>query len=713
MSAWNDKTNQQPPKPCNFWVGKSFVPVKPLDKLIRSEALVKYLGILVGLALCLQPAMAGKRRPATGVSHPPPNDGPAIAKILAFEEQRTVDQSLLNYLHHPSSRVRRAAILALGRISDRSAIGDLAALLNKRHYPDKAMVAFALGLFTDEVATTVLVQHLAMQKDPAILRQLYLSLGRQGSEKYVAAVTKPVREGGPITMIEPSCLALGMLWSKPSEDWKLPEGLFLQLARALSSRQPYSAACAFAASRYKGSDLLIPTKELIKNAQESGSTEIKSYIARVLGKSREKEAVETLLGWAVWSSDASLRIEATKALASHPYSEKMREVLAKNLLDRNSSVVVQALFSTAAQGTKAAELAPKVESLFAKNDSLWVRLHALRTLGEIDIPTAKKRMEEVFQNGPPTLLPAAISILAINSTPEDVKRIASYLQHDSPKLVVEMLDALSIRHEGDWPAEWTVALRKSVERGDPAISAAASQLVTRLQWKDFAPSLAIALSKLGQNDQIESKLAILSALGTVGGAAQVNALQIALADPQRTVAQAAADALKNITGQDFSQRVPANSRFPNSTFEMSELDHASRADVILKTNRGEIVLSMSPEAPLTALNFTRLVKKKFYDGLTFHRVIPHFVAQGGDPRGDGYGGSGYLVRDEFTQTAQTRATVGLATAGRDTGGSQFYINLGPNRHLDGRYTVFARVSRGMDVADKLEEGDRILTARVR
>jgi cyclophilin family peptidyl-prolyl cis-trans isomerase len=120
-------------------------------------------------------------------------------------------------------------------------------------------------------------------------------------------------------------------------------------------------------------------------------------------------------------------------------------------------------------------------------------------------------------------------------------------------------------------------------------------------------------------------------------------------------------------------------------------------------------MRMLPEAPLTAANFVGLVERGFYDGLDFHRVVPDFVAQGGDPRGDGYGGSEALVREEIG-ASHRRGTVGMATAGKDTGSSQFFINHGWNVHLDGAYTAFAEIVAGMDVADRLEIGDVIRAA---
>ncbi|MBY0371299.1 peptidylprolyl isomerase [bacterium] len=139
---------------------------------------------------------------------------------------------------------------------------------------------------------------------------------------------------------------------------------------------------------------------------------------------------------------------------------------------------------------------------------------------------------------------------------------------------------------------------------------------------------------------------------------------------------------------------------------------ATRARIEIQTTRGSLEFQMKEQAPLLAVQITRLARQGFYNGLTFHRVVPGFVAQGGDPRGDGFGGPGYLVRDEVSMLEHDRGTVALASGGKDTGGSQFFINLAPNHHLDGKYSVIAEVTRGMDIADKLEPGDKILSARV-
>ena len=118
------------------------------------------------------------------------------------------------------------------------------------------------------------------------------------------------------------------------------------------------------------------------------------------------------------------------------------------------------------------------------------------------------------------------------------------------------------------------------------------------------------------------------------------------------------------------------------------------------------------DAPLTVDNFITLARKGYFNGLAIHRVVPDFVVQDGDPRGDGEGGPGYTIRDEINQLPYLRGTVGMALAGRDTGGSQFFITHSPQPHLDSRYTVFGHVVSGMEVVDRIAVGDIVRTVRI-
>jgi cyclophilin family peptidyl-prolyl cis-trans isomerase len=135
---------------------------------------------------------------------------------------------------------------------------------------------------------------------------------------------------------------------------------------------------------------------------------------------------------------------------------------------------------------------------------------------------------------------------------------------------------------------------------------------------------------------------------------------------------------------------------------------------VLKTRVGEIELTLDGDAaPITVGNFVALAKKGYFDGIVFHRVVPNFVAQGGDPRGDGEGGPGYTIPCEATPRSYLRGTVGMALAGKDTGGSQFFLTLSRQPNLEGRYTAFGAVTKGLEAADALLESDVIEKVEIR
>jgi len=124
--------------------------------------------------------------------------------------------------------------------------------------------------------------------------------------------------------------------------------------------------------------------------------------------------------------------------------------------------------------------------------------------------------------------------------------------------------------------------------------------------------------------------------------------------------------------------------------------------VLLETTMGNITIELASDMPITAGNFETLVKKGFYDGTIFHRIIEGFMIQGGDPTGTGMGGPGYKIKDEFTSNNKNdRGTISMANAGPNTGGSQFFINLVNNNFLDTKHPVFGKVVEGMDVVDKI------------
>jgi peptidyl-prolyl cis-trans isomerase B (cyclophilin B) len=146
-----------------------------------------------------------------------------------------------------------------------------------------------------------------------------------------------------------------------------------------------------------------------------------------------------------------------------------------------------------------------------------------------------------------------------------------------------------------------------------------------------------------------------------------------------------------------------------------QIDPAKNYSVSIETDKGMIEIDLfASHAPNTVNNFVFLAREGFYDGVTFHRVIPNFMIQGGDPTGSGMGGPGYRFADEFDGNPNTHETgsLSMANAGPGTNGSQFFICHGPQPHLNGKHTVFGKVSVGQDIVDSIGQGDAMIKVTI-
>ena len=146
-----------------------------------------------------------------------------------------------------------------------------------------------------------------------------------------------------------------------------------------------------------------------------------------------------------------------------------------------------------------------------------------------------------------------------------------------------------------------------------------------------------------------------------------------------------------------------------------QIDADGNYSITMETNKGTIEIELfASAAPITVNNFVFLAREGYYDGVSFHRVIADFVIQGGDPTGSGAGGPGYRFEDEFDGNPHKheRGTLSMANAGPGTNGSQFFICHSPQPHLDGRHTVFGKVSDGLDIVDAIQQGDEMVTVTV-
>ena len=167
------------------------------------------------------------------------------------------------------------------------------------------------------------------------------------------------------------------------------------------------------------------------------------------------------------------------------------------------------------------------------------------------------------------------------------------------------------------------------------------------------------------------------------------------------------------TAAKTSAAIPTSTKSPYSSPPPMTIDKGKQYIVTLSTTYGNMVLLLFPiDAPQTVNSFVFLIRNKFYDDTIFHRVVPNFVVQGGDPTGTGQGGPGYNIPDEISSRKHVAGALSMANAGPNTNGSQFFICYGSQPSLDGHYSVFGQLTQGMDILNKIKQGDRLIKAAV-
>jgi cyclophilin family peptidyl-prolyl cis-trans isomerase len=218
------------------------------------------------------------------------------------------------------------------------------------------------------------------------------------------------------------------------------------------------------------------------------------------------------------------------------------------------------------------------------------------------------------------------------------------------------------------------------------------------------------LHSFSSRDNVEAIGTLLDAVGKFHDPKVIETIRPYLADSTLSVREKAAGLLQGLGVADAKEAAFA----PQECEQWKILRRYKKNPVaLIKTSRGAVRAELFlDEAPFTAESFIRLAEQGFYDGLTFHRVVPNFVVQGGDPLGDGTGGPPWTIRSEFSPLTFERGMLGIASSGKDTEGSQFFIMHSHHPHLDGRYTIFGKVLSGMDTVDELEIGDTIISISI-
>jgi cyclophilin family peptidyl-prolyl cis-trans isomerase len=252
-------------------------------------------------------------------------------------------------------------------------------------------------------------------------------------------------------------------------------------------------------------------------------------------------------------------------------------------------------------------------------------------------------------------------------------------------------------------------LATALEAADFAERGTAARLVGETKPDGAAALLSAAYTRGLSDTAYDARGGALEGLAALGGEAAIATIRTALNDREWPIRVRAATLLRGLGQTDVMPTLPAPVRQTAEFFASEALLHprySPRALIDTRYGRIEVQLDVVA-APVTSAIFVELARSGFFNGIKVHRLVPTFVIQAGDPRGDGEGGPGFTMRDELSPMPYLRGTVGMALAWADTGGSQWFITLSPQPHLDGRYAVFGRVVGGWDVLDQVSRWDVI------
>jgi cyclophilin family peptidyl-prolyl cis-trans isomerase/HEAT repeat protein len=341
-----------------------------------------------------------------------------------------------------------------------------------------------------------------------------------------------------------------------------------------------------------------------------------------------------------------------------------------------------------------------------------IRGGALQALARVDPDTFLTALASLDADRDWTVRVAVANALGTLPSAQSLPRLTVMLQDSDQKVIPAVLGALA----SSKAAGVERVLLDRLGSQDLSVRAAAANALADLKVTTAVQPLTEAYRRAASEDSYAARAAALGALARLDPAAARPVLLEALKDRDWAVRVRALALLKEqkVTGEDEAVRPATAGRSVNDPQWQAIVAPPFSPHAFIETDKGTIELELAViDAPQTSANFIALARKGFFSNIAIHRLVPDFVVQGGDPRGDGEGGPGYTIRDELNQLPYLRGTVGMALDWEDTGGSQFFITHSPQPHLDARYTVFGRVVAGMDVVDRLVQWDVIRNVRIR
>jgi cyclophilin family peptidyl-prolyl cis-trans isomerase len=654
-------------------------------------------------------------------------------EIAALEDRRSLGDGKLATLALTANdaSVRGRALLALGRIGDPTGFETLAKGLTDPDASARGEAAFGIGLLglswtplPDEVKTRLtdaLKTAEVEEQDPAVKLSLLEALGRIGTPGALERLSERLSVTGDVQA--KAALSLGVA---------AKAGAVLP-ARTLGTLIPLLKKEGSAAVRYGAAYALAQSKKDVARSallqcSTDDASEIRAICARGLGDVGV-DADVSVLRKLLDDPDYRVAAEATRTLAKLASKCRSGTCAALGVLPELSGRVERLLRGdTPGGGQPLLMLAQTGLPLAGRPVLQSLRQQLLANIASAPSGRVRQEIANIEcrlaaaldkQTGAPaeslacggTLISEAqrlaTALKEIASAPvvDAAKRVAdigAYSLHTDSRVKLAAIEALG-ETRSILAAE---KLRGHVTSADPVIASAAAAALGKVGDRQSIPSIRQLASRALAH--VSSAPAIAEALAALDAKDAIADLEPWLSSPHPTVSAAAAAALTALKRSPvIAQRVERPVEFAKA------MSLAKEAHLLLRTEKGTVDIKLfTEEAPLTALNIIGLARQGFFRNVTFHRIVPDFVAQGGDPRGDGEGGPDHTIRCEVNRRVYARGVVGMALSGKDTGGSQFFVTVAPQPHLDGRYTSFGEVVSGQEVVDALLEGDAILEVRV-
>jgi len=635
------------------------------------------------------------------VAPPPPPPPPDVIRLL----------------HDPEARVRRRAALAAGRVGLPEAATDLIVALRSDTDPEvRQMAAFALGLLGDKQPPVLEALRAALiDPSPLVTGRAAEALGLIGDAPSAPDIGKLVSASlGAVSALGPD--ESGYPLDPAAEAFRL--GVYA-LAR-LKAYDSLSAAVlapdgqpriqwwpvAYALQRVEDKRAL---PALLTLAKSSGAY-TRGFAAKGLGALKDSSAVPILIPMIDAANPTSgITIEAVRALGSIG-DARAADPLTK--LARTPGIPpmlrAEALRAAAASGLDTTQ--DFVIDMLS-DPAPTVRAAAFQVVSKNDDDSFMAVLSGLDPDPHWSVRAEVAAALATKDPERALPRLTAMLTDPDERVIPAVLTSL-VKLK---PPDLTKVLLEHLASSDATIRTYVADALGELKPEGAAEALVRAFTRGAADATYTTRAAALAALAKLGAAAAVPTLRLGLADKDWAVRVRAAELLKTLDPSvNAAQEIrPAPGGRPVRYDTPALVDPKVAPHVYFETDKGTIEIELDVlDAPLTCDNFIALVGRGYFEGVQVHRLVPDFVAQAGDPRGDGEGGPGYTIRDELNEKPYLRGTVGMALDYRDTGGSQFFITYSPQPHLDARYTVFGRVVSGMDVVDKLTQWDVLRRVRV-